>query len=88
MKKEMKKSATRRLAIIAGQVKGVQDMVDEDAYCVDVIAQIEAIREALSATGQIVLKNHLLTHVAHKMSHGQVEDATDEMLKIYKLAKK
>lgn len=88
MKKEIKKNATRRLKIIIGQIKGIEEMVDKEKYCVDIITQIEAAREGLSSVKDVMLRNHLLTHVAHQMSHGEERKAAEEMLKIYRLAQK
>lgn len=88
MKQDIKKSAQRRLSIAAGQVRGIQDMVEKEKYCVDIITQIEAVREALSGIGNLILQNHLETHVAHDIKHGQEKKATAEILKIYKLAQK
>ncbi len=86
MKLEIKKAAKRRLSIIAGQVRGIQEMVEEEKYCVDIITQIEAVREALSGVGNLILQNHLETHIMHQIKHGQEKKATGEILKIYDLA--
>lgn len=88
MKKDIQKSAARRLNIIGGQVKGIQEMVAQEAYCVDIITQIEAAREALSGVKNLVLKNHLETHVIHQMKHGKEKQASEEILKIYQLSRK
>ena len=87
MKKDVKKNATQRLSIVAGQVRGIQDMVDEEKYCVDIITQIEAVREALSGVGNLILQNHLETHIIHQIKNGEENKAVTEILKIYKLAK-
>lgn len=88
MKQDIKSSVKRRLSIVAGQIKGIQNMVEQEKYCVDIITQVEAVREALSGVGNLVLKNHLETHIAHSIKHGQEKKATEEILKIYKLAQK
>ncbi len=88
MKQDIKKNAARRISIIAGQVRGIQEMIDSEKYCVDIITQVEAVREALSGVGNLVLQNHLETHVMHQIKHGQEKKAAEEMLKIYKLKKK
>jgi DNA-binding FrmR family transcriptional regulator len=88
MKKDIKKSAKRRLAIVAGQVRGIEDMVANEKYCVDIITQIEAIREALSGVGDLILQNHLETHITHQIKHGDEKKASAEILKIYKLKSK
>ncbi len=88
MKQDIKKSAKRRVAIIAGQVRGIGEMVEGEKYCVDIITQIEAVREALSSVGDLILQNHLETHVMHQMKHGDEKKAASEILKIYKLKSK
>lgn len=88
MKEESKKSARRRLAIVAGQVRGIQEMVEQEKYCVDIITQIEAVRQALSGISDVILCNHLETHAVHDMRQGREKKATQEILKIYKLAQR
>ncbi len=85
MKQNIKKSAARRLAIAAGQVKGIQEMVADEKYCVNIITQIEAVREALSGVGSLILENHLSTHVKEQMKNGEENKAIAEILKIYRL---
>lgn len=48
-----------RLARIAGQVNGIQKMVDSDRYCVDILTQINAVRSAVNQLGVIMLSTHL-----------------------------
>lgn len=78
----------RRLKIIEGQVRGLQKMVDEDTYCIDIIAQASAIKEALSGVEDLLLENHLSTHVIHQIKNGDDNQATEEILKVYKLKRK
>ncbi len=59
MEKELQENVARRLTKIAGQVAGVQKMVESDRYCVDVLTQIAAIRSALHAVGVEVLAGHV-----------------------------
>lgn len=88
MKKEIKTSALRRLRIAEGQVRGLQKMVEDDVYCIDIITQAAAIKEALSGVEDLLLENHLSTHVIHQIQSGQELQATDEILKVYKLKRK
>lgn len=53
------KKIKSRVNRIAGQVAGIQRMVDEDRYCVDVLNQIAAVRSALDALGIELLTNHI-----------------------------
>jgi len=86
MRADIKKKTLRRLKIIEGQVKGLSGMVSDEKYCVDIITQANAVKEALSAVEKLVLENHLSTHVLHQIQTGQAKKATDEILKVYKLA--
>ena len=88
MKPDIKKKVKRRLKIIEGQVRGIQKMVEDEKYCVDIITQSNAIREALSGVENLILENHLGTHVVHQVHHGKTRKAIGEIMKIYKLAKK
>ncbi len=63
-------------------------MVDEEKYCVDIITQASAIKEALSGVEDLVLENHLSTHVLHQVKNGKEKTAITEILKVYKLAQK
>jgi DNA-binding FrmR family transcriptional regulator len=56
---EVKKDATRRINRIAGQVGGIQRMIEEDRYCVDILNQIAADRSALDQLGVQLLTGHL-----------------------------
>jgi len=88
MKKDVKKKVTRRLKLIEGQVRGLQRMVDEEKYCVDVITQTSAVRRALSAVENLMLENHLSTHVVHQMKGGKSKQAINEIVDIYKISNK
>ena len=88
MKKELKPRAIRRLKIIEGQIRGLQKMVEEDKYCIDIITQASAIKEALSGVEDLLLENHLSTHVIHQIKNGEDTQATEEILKVYKLKRK
>lgn len=88
MKKEVKNKLTHRLKIIEGQVKGLQKMVEGEEYCVDIITQTSAVRQALSSVEDVMLENHLSTHVVEQMKSGKHKRAIDEILSVYKLSKK
>jgi DNA-binding FrmR family transcriptional regulator len=59
MNSEIRTTVEARLKRIAGQVAGIQRMVAEDRYCVDVLNQISAVRSALDALGVELLTNHV-----------------------------
>ncbi len=88
MKHEIKLKIMRRLKLVEGQVRGVHKMVESEKYCVDIITQSNAIKEALSSIEQLLLENHLSTHVLDHIKHGKEKIAVDEILKVYKLAQR
>lgn len=88
MHKNIKKQSERRLKIIEGQIRGLGNMIKNDKYCVDIIHQSFAVKEALSSFEDFILKNHLSTHVVEQMKSGKSSKAVDEMLLIYKLSKR
>jgi len=63
-------------------------MVEKEKYCIDIITQSSAVKEALSGVEDLILENHLSTHVIEQIQSGQKKKATDEVLKVYKLAKR
>ena len=88
MKKEIKKCALRRLKILEGQIRGLQEMVDNEEYCIDILQQSSAIKNALSSVEDLILENHLSTHVIEQIKSGKELKSTKEILKIYRLSKK
>ena len=75
----------RRLKIIEGQVRGLQDMLAKDAYCIDVITQTSAVKRALSGVEDALMESHLSTCVVHQMKRGKEGTAVKEILKVYGL---
>lgn len=88
MKQDIKNKSLKRLKIIEGQVRGLQEMVNNEKYCIDIITQTSAVRKALSGVEDLILENHLSTHVIHQMKHGQENQASKEIIKVYKLKRK
>ena len=78
----------RRLKIVEGQVRGLEEMLRKDAYCIDVITQTSAVKQALSGIEDALMESHLGSCVHHQMTSGQTGKAVKEMLKVYKLKRK
>ena len=68
-----KPAVTRRLRRIEGQVRGIQRMVDQDAYCIDVLTQISAVTRALESVALELLGDHLNHCVAEAIGKGGPE---------------
>jgi CsoR family transcriptional regulator, copper-sensing transcriptional repressor len=69
-----------RLKRIEGQTRGVQKMVDEDRYCIDVLTQISAIQAALDKVALGLLDDHVKHCVVGGAGPGTQEELTDEMM--------
>ena len=63
-------------------------MVEAEEYCVGILNQSSAAKQALSSIEDLILENHLSTHVLHQMQHGEGEKSTREIMEIYMLAKR
>lgn len=85
---EIKKRAVHRTKIIEGQIKGLEKMIDNEAYCMDILTQSLAIQKSLASLNKLILENHLRTHIHHMLTSGdakQEEKAVDELLSLYEL---
>lgn len=74
---------TARLSRIAGQIAGIQRMVEEERYCVDILTQIAAVRSALDSLGVQLLSDHLESCVighGTKSEHACAKPMTQEQL--------
>ena len=75
---ENKDVVLKRLRRIEGQVRGLQRMVDEDKYCIDVLTQISAVNSALRAVALELLEDHLGHCVAGAVAGGDAEGKVAE----------
>jgi CsoR family transcriptional regulator, copper-sensing transcriptional repressor len=73
-----------RLKTARGHLDGVLRMVEEDAYCPDVMKQLAAVQGMLEATSRLVFRNHLETCVAEAMRAGRTEEIVDELMETLK----
>jgi DNA-binding FrmR family transcriptional regulator len=84
----IKQRLLHRTKILSGQITGLQKMIDNEEYCVDIISQSLAIQKSLASLNKLLLENHLRTHLTHQLhskNAKEVERAVGEMLKLYEL---
>ena len=74
MNDRTRQDATQRLASAAGHIRGIERMVADDAYCIDIIKQIQAVQAALSKVSTILLDNHLRTCVTTAIQGDNAEE--------------
>jgi DNA-binding FrmR family transcriptional regulator len=79
------RAVLRRLKIVEGQVRGLQDMLTKGAYCIDVITQVSAVKQALTGVENTIMENHLGTCVVEQMKKGKESKAIAEILKVYRI---
>lgn len=75
------KDLITRLNRIEGQIRGIRKMVEEDAYCIDVLTQVSAASCALNSFTKVLLSNHIKTCVTEDIQAGR-EEKVDELVKI------
>jgi DNA-binding FrmR family transcriptional regulator len=73
-----KDALIKRLHRIEGQVRGIERMVDEDRYCIDILTQIAAVNTALESLAFKVLDEHVQHCVAGALASGDEEDAAEK----------
>lgn len=83
-----KQKIIRRLKIIEGQMRGLQNMIEKDIYCIDIITQTSAVKQGLSNIEDVILEGHLGHCLVDQIKRGQTNKATEEILKVYKLKRK
>ena len=68
-----------RLKRIEGQVRGIENMLEKDAYCTDVLIQVSAVTSALNSFNKVLLANHVKTCVADNIRQGN-DEVIDELV--------
>jgi DNA-binding FrmR family transcriptional regulator len=71
----------KRLNRIAGQIKAIDKMIDEDVPCEDVLIQVNAVKSALHKVGQVILEGHLNHCVREGLEHGDADKTIADFAK-------
>ena len=74
MTPETKASVAKRLARVEGQVRGLNQMIGQDRYCIDVVTQVRAARAALAKVEEIVLDDHLRHCIEQAIAGGDPDE--------------
>ena len=78
--KHNKQPLIKRLKIIEGQVRGLQKMVEEERYCIDIINQVTAVARALEQVGLIIMKRHVESCVASSIRANKTNGKIKELI--------
>jgi CsoR family transcriptional regulator, copper-sensing transcriptional repressor len=79
-----KKRTVNRIKILEGQMRGLEKMVMQDTYCIDVLTQSLAIKKSIESLNRLILENHLNTCVSNAMKNGNSKKAIAEVMHVFK----
>jgi DNA-binding FrmR family transcriptional regulator len=72
----------KRIRRIGGQVAGIERMIEEDRYCVDVLLQVAAVRAALDGVGKLLLRSHVENCVADAFASGRPKERKEKITEL------
>jgi DNA-binding FrmR family transcriptional regulator len=81
-----KRDLVTRLRRIEGQARGIQRLVEDEAYCLDVLQQVEALTAAADQVGLLLLEDHIDGCLAHAIETGQGQPYVDEVMSVVRRA--
>ena len=79
---DLKKRSLHRSRILAGQLRGVEKMIDNEEYCVDILQQTAALRAAVDALGLLILEDHIRGCMKDAAEKGDAEKSIEEVLDV------
>ena len=85
---DIKKRALHRAKILEGQMRGVQKMIENEDYCMDILTQSLAIQKSIGSLNKLILENHVRTHIKESLSSNsekEQEKTVEELLALYEL---
>jgi CsoR family transcriptional regulator, copper-sensing transcriptional repressor len=85
---EYHRRVVNRLKTARGHLDGIVRMVEEDAWCPDIMKQLSAVQGMLEGTSREVFRHHLETHVAEAVRAGRAEEIVDELMETLKYDKR
>ena len=90
MIKDLKQRSLHRTKILEGQMRGIQKMIENEDYCMDILTQSLAIQKSIGSLNKLILENHIRTHIRENLSSDSEkaqEKAIEELLGLYELSK-
>ena len=73
------KDLVNRLSRIEGQIRGIKGMLENDAYCIDILNQVSAVNSALTSFSKVLLSNHIKSCVINDLKEGK-DETVDELI--------
>lgn len=87
-RKTRRTASLKRLSRIEGQVRGLQKMIEDDRYCVDILVQVKAVTAALKKVEGELLKDHVDHCIASAMETGDLSDRQEKVAELVDLLSK
>lgn len=81
------KALINRLNRIEGQIRGIKGMIENDAYCTDILVQVSAVNAALNSFNKVLLEKHIKTCVTEDIKNGRNDTVDDLLRTLQKLMK-
>ncbi len=88
MTRDTQEQATKRVRRISGQIAGIERMIEQDRYCVDILLQVAAVRAALDGLGKQLLNAHVQTCVADAIASGRPKDRKEKVAELMRVFSK
>jgi len=86
--KAPKDRANHRIKIIKGHFKKIEQMIEDDRYCMDIIVQSLAAQKSLASLNKLLIENHLKCCISDKFKKGEDDKAIEELIQLYDLNKR
>ena len=83
-----KDDALKRLNYIEGHLRGIRKMVEDDAYCVDILKQTYAVQRAIEKFEQVLLRDHLASCVPDGIREGRDDEVLGELEQLFALSRR
>ncbi len=82
-----KRDLLRRIRIVRGHVEGIETMIEDEEYCVEILKQIAAVQASLSQIAQMLTRGHMQTCLTEAIRSGKGEEKIDELMEVFKYLK-
>lgn len=79
-----KQEALNRIRTVIGHSEGIEKMIEEERYCIDILKQVAAVQSSLSQLANLLTKDHMRVCVSEAIQEGEGEDKIEELVEVLK----
>ncbi len=84
---QTKRDLMRRIRTVRGHIEGIETMIENEEYCVEILKQIAAVQASLSQIAQMLTKGHMQTCLTEAIQSGKGEEKIEELMEVFKYLK-